>query len=179
MTSYHNSSRGRWRQSKVRRGPASAEPALPDDVSATELDPQVRKELLGIDKAEADVVARHLVMAGRLVDEDPGRALEHARAARQRAGRVASVREGVGIAAYMAGEWVEAIAELRTARRIAGGPGLLAVLADCERGAGRPERAVEIGRSPQARQLTGEQAEELRIVLSGRAVTSVNRTPRS
>jgi len=127
----------------------------------------VRRDLLSLDKANADAVARHLVMAGALVDDDPQLALTHARAARDRAGRIAAVREAVGIAAYHAGEWAEAIAELRAARRMAGGPGLVAVLADCERALGRPERALELGRSAEARALTADGATELRIVLAG------------
>jgi tetratricopeptide (TPR) repeat protein len=89
------------------------------------------------------------------------------RAARQRAGRIAVVRETVGIIAYHAGEWAEALAELRAARRMSGGAGLLAVMADCERGLGRPEKAIELGRSAEAQALTGDEATELRIVLAG------------
>ena len=48
----------------------------------------------------ADIVARHLVMAGRLLDEDPEAAYLHATAAAQRAGRVGAVREAAGLAAY-------------------------------------------------------------------------------
>ncbi|AQA23898.1 tetratricopeptide repeat family protein [Rhodococcus sp. MTM3W5.2] len=106
-------------------------------------------------------------MAGKLIDDDPRLALAHARAARQRAGRVAVVRETAGITAYHAGEWAEALSELRAARRMAGGPGLLAVMADCERGLGRPERAIELGRSDEARTLSGDEATELRIVVAG------------
>lgn len=120
-----------------------------------------------MDKSNANTVARHLVMAGKLVDDDPRLALSHARAARQRAGRIAVVREAAGITAYHAGEWAEALSELRAARRMSGGPGLLAVMADCERGLGRPERAIELGRSEEARALTGDDAGELRIVVAG------------
>lgn len=123
--------------------------------------------MLSLDKLNGDAVARHLVMAGTLVDVDPVQALEHARAARARAGRVAVVREAAGITAYHAGEWAEAIKELRAARRMAGGPGLVAVLADCERALGRPDRALELIRSPEGRTLTGDAAEELRIVAAG------------
>jgi tetratricopeptide (TPR) repeat protein len=106
-------------------------------------------------------------MAGQLIDDNPQLALAHARAARQRAGRIAVVRETAGVTAYHAGEWAEALSELRAARRMAGGTGLLAVMADCERGLGRPERAIELGRSEEARALTGDEATELRIVLAG------------
>ncbi|NLV80883.1 MAG: hypothetical protein GXY65_16380 [Rhodococcus sp.] len=143
------------------------EPDLPEDVEATELDPTIRRDLLSLDKANANAVARHLVMAGRLLDDDPRSALAHARAARQRAGRIAVVREAAGVAAYHAGEWAEALSELRAARRMSGGTGLLAVMADCERGLGRPEKAIELGRSDEARALSGDEAAELRMVVAG------------
>jgi tetratricopeptide (TPR) repeat protein len=106
-------------------------------------------------------------MTARVLDEDPQLALAHARFARGKAGRVAAVREAVGLAAYHAGEWSEALAELRAARRLGGHPGHLAVLADCERALGRPERALEIARNPEAGQLDTEEAVELRIVAAG------------
>lgn len=106
-------------------------------------------------------------MAVRLVEDDPAQALAHARAARRRAGRIAVVRETSGVVAYHAGEWAEALSELRTARRMSGGSGLLPVMADCERGLGRPERAIELGRSTEARALRGDDATELRIVVAG------------
>ncbi|WP_081607448.1 hypothetical protein [Rhodococcus triatomae] len=150
-----------------RRSARPDEPELPEDVQPGELDPAVRRDLLSLDKSNASTVARHLVMASKLIEDDPTLALAHARAARNRAGRVAVVRETAGIVAYHAGEWAEALSELRAARRMAGGPGLLAVMADCERGLGRPERAIELGRSEEARALTGDEATELRIVVAG------------
>lgn len=159
--------RGRDAGPSQRRDARPDEPDLPDEVEASELDPTIRRDLLSLDKSNANSVARHLVMAGRLIDDDPRAALAHARAARQRAGRIAVVREAAGITAYHAGEWAEALSELRAARRMSGGPGLLAVMADCERGLGRPEKAIELGRSEEARALTGDDASELRIVVAG------------
>nr|WP_168433813.1 MULTISPECIES: hypothetical protein [unclassified Mycolicibacterium] len=157
------------------RSPRSAEdaesksdgPRLPADVEARELAPDVRRELVTLDKTTADFVARHLVMAGKLLDEDPEAALAHARAARNRAGRIAVVREAVGIAAYHCGDWAQALAELRAARRMGSKSSLLPMIADCERGVGRPERALELARSDEAVALTGEDADELRIVTAG------------
>jgi hypothetical protein len=106
-------------------------------------------------------------MAGMLVDEDPEQALAHARFARQRASRIAVVREAAGITAYHAGEWAEALGELRAARRMGGGPGHLAVMADIERALGRPERALELTRSPETRELGRADAIELAIVAAG------------
>ncbi|MBC6832348.1 hypothetical protein CRD16_07765 [Corynebacterium sp. LK29] len=143
------------------------EPKLPDDIRADELDPSVRQDLKSLAKDNADKVARHMIMAAILMAEDPQRALEHARAAKDRAGRVGVVRETAGVAAYHAGEWKEALAELRAARRISGGPGMLAVMADCERGLGRPEKAIELARSEEAKQLDNESKTELAIVAAG------------
>lgn len=154
-------------ESQVRTRSKADEPDLPDEVAASDLDPAVRRDLLSLDKTNAERVARHLVMAGALVDDDPRLALTHARSARDRAARVAVVREAVGITAYHAEEWAEALNELRAARRMAGGPGLVAVMADCERALGRPERAIELARSPEAQQLDAAEATELRIVVAG------------
>jgi tetratricopeptide (TPR) repeat protein len=120
-----------------------------------------------LDKSTADTVARHLVAAGELLDEDPQAALEHAQAARARSGRIAAVREAVGIAAYQCGDWAQALSEFRAARRMGSKSQLLPLIADCERGVGRPERAIELARSPEAAQLTGDDADELRIVSAG------------
>jgi tetratricopeptide (TPR) repeat protein len=104
---------------------------------------------------------------GSLVDDDPDQALAHARYARYRASRIALVREAAGIAAYHAGEWAEALGELRAARRMGGGPGHLAVMADIERALGRPERALDLARGPEARELDRSEAIELSIVAAG------------
>lgn len=142
-------------------------PELPEELADVHLDAEVRRDLRGLRKDVADDVARHLVAAGTLLEADPQRALAHARYARGRASRLAVVREAVGLAAYRAGEWAEAIAELRAARRMGGGPGHLAVMADAERALGRPERALELARGPEARDLDQEEAIELLIVTSG------------
>ncbi|WP_299571893.1 HAD-IIA family hydrolase [uncultured Williamsia sp.] len=151
------------RRGTVRRD----EPALPDDVTPQDLDGEVRRDLKTLDRTNADAVARHLVMVSRLLEDDPAAALLHARAARGRAGRIAVVRETAGIAAYNAGEWSEALSELRAARRMSGSTVLLPLMADCERGLGHPERAIDIARSEEGRALTGDEALEMRIVESG------------
>jgi tetratricopeptide (TPR) repeat protein len=106
-------------------------------------------------------------MTGRLLDEEPERALQHARAARALAGRVAAVREANGIAAYVAGEWTEALSELRTARRMSGSPEHLPVMADCERALGRPDRALVLADDPEGKRLPPAARVELLIVSSG------------
>ena len=73
----------------------------------------MRAELRTLPGDLADAVARRLVAAG--LAEDPALAYEYALAARQLAARVGIVREACGVAAYQAGRWADALAELRTA----------------------------------------------------------------
>ncbi|MEV7990245.1 hypothetical protein [Micromonospora sp. NPDC085948] len=112
-------------------------------------------------------MARHLVATGQLIDEDPAEALAHALAARRLASRISAVREAVGLAAYHAGEWQSAIAELRTYHRMSGLQSHLAVLADCERALGRPERAIDLFRGADREKLDQAVAIELLIVAAG------------
>lgn len=140
---------------------------LPDDVDPRELDQEARRQLSTLSKDTADLVAQHLVVAGRLMDEDPVQALAHARAARAMGGRVGVVREANGLVAYAAGEWAEALSELRTARRITGQPDHLPVMADCERALGRPDRALIVADDPQASSLDPAGRVELLIVSAG------------
>lgn len=127
----------------------------------------MRDELRSLPRPTADRVASHLVAAGRLLDDDPPGALSQALAARRLASRVGVVREAVGVAAYHAGEWHTAITELRTYQRMSGRPTHLALVADCERALGRPERAIDLYRSAPRDRLTTEEAVELLIVAAG------------
>ena len=106
-------------------------------------------------------------MAGRLVDEDPEKAYAHARAAQQLAPRLAATREALGLAAYLSDRYAEALSELRAARRITGSNHQWAVMADCERGLGRPEKALEMVQAPEAKELDKATQVELRIVAAG------------
>ncbi|MGK2880169.1 MAG: tetratricopeptide repeat protein [Mycobacterium sp.] len=147
--------------------PRFAGPKLGADIDARNLAPEIRRELSTLDKVTADIVARHLVAAGELLDDDPEEALAHAKAARARSGRIGAIREAVGIAAYYTGDWAQALAELRAARRMGSKSELIPLIADCERGVGRPERAIELARGADAAALTGDDADELRIVVAG------------
>jgi tetratricopeptide (TPR) repeat protein len=138
-----------------------------DDADPRRLDPAIRAELRTLTKPNAEAVAQHLVVAGELLEANPAKALAHARAARERAARVAVVREAVGVAAYRAGEWAEALSELRAARRMSGNPRDLAMMADCERALGRPEQAIRMLRDPEVRRLDADTYAELLIVVAG------------
>jgi tetratricopeptide (TPR) repeat protein len=112
-------------------------------------------------------VARHLVAAGAALDEEPATAKAHAWFARQLAPRLAVVREAAGITAYATGDYAAALAELRAVRRMTGDPSSLPIMADCERGLGRPERALSLARDPEAKKLDAAAKIELGIVVSG------------
>ncbi|ESZ99849.1 hypothetical protein ThrDRAFT_04113 [Frankia casuarinae] len=142
-------------------------PPLPDEARADLLDHDVRRSLRGLPSSLADTIARHLVATALLLDDDPARALAHARAAADRVPRLPAVREAVGIAAYHAGEYATALVELRAARRMDGSAHNLPLMADSERGLGRPERTVAYLRDPQIDQLDPAARAEMLIVVSG------------
>lgn len=133
----------------------------------SDLQKAARIELKTLSKDNAEEVARHLVMASRLIDEDPHAAHRHALAAGRRAGRIAIVRETVAITAYAIGDFALALRELRTFRRISGSDDQIALMVDSERGIGRPDRALELGRSVPVADLSDEVQVGLAIAMSG------------
>lgn len=144
-----------------------AGPALPDDVTPQELNGPARNELKTLSKENAEHVARHLAMTARLIDDDPALAHQHALAASRSAGRIAVVRETVAITAYATGDFALAVRELRTYRRISGKDDQIALLVDSERGVGRPDRALEVGRAVDRAALPVDVRVELAIAMSG------------
>lgn len=142
-------------------------PEIDEDVTGDELDRVTLRQVKTLETRNADWVAKHLVMAGRLLDDEPELAFEHALAASRRGGRLAAVREAVGLTAYAAGNYSEALRELRTFRRISGSSIHLPLMADCERGLDRPDRALEMARSEEASTLDSAGQVEMAIVVSG------------
>ena len=112
------------------------------------LDRDARAELRTFPRTLADDVARHLVMTGRLLEDDPDMAYQHAAKAQALASRVAVAREALGLAAYATGKWAQALSELRAARRMSGNDDHLPVMADCERGSGSARARVSPWRAP-------------------------------
>ncbi|WP_454119287.1 primosomal protein [Microbacterium lacticum] len=149
------------------RRSGEAGPVLPADVTPQDLASAARNELKTLSKENAEQVARHLAMAARLIDDDPQLAHAHALAASRSAGRIAVVRETVAITAYAVGDYALAVRELRTFRRISGRDDQIALLVDSERGVGRPDRALEVGRAVDRDALPVEVRVELAIAMSG------------
>jgi tetratricopeptide (TPR) repeat protein len=80
---------------------------------------------------------------------------------------VAAVREAAGFAAYANQKYSEALAEFRAARRMTGNVDLWPVMADCERGLGRPEKALDMAGAPEVHKLDKAGQVEMRLVAAG------------
>ncbi|MFJ8648209.1 tetratricopeptide repeat protein [Streptomyces sp. NPDC093546] len=122
---------------------------------------------MSLPKTLAEDVARNLVMVAKLIDEDPEQAYAYSRIALRLASRVAAVREAAGFAAYATQKYAEALAEFRAARRMTGSVELWPVMADCERGLGRPERAMAMAGEPEVQKLDKAGQVEMRLVAAG------------
>jgi tetratricopeptide (TPR) repeat protein len=143
------------------------EPALPDDIDLRELDRGVKAGLRSLPQDLAEKIGLHLIAAGRLIDEDPQAASAHTKYARSLAPRLAVVREAAGVAAYHTGDYATALSELRVVRRMTGDPSYLPIMADSERGLGRPERAITLAADPDVKRLAPAERVEMAIVASG------------
>jgi hypothetical protein len=148
-------------------GPRVDDPIIPEEIEAKQLDKIARGELRTLSKDNADWVARHLLMAGRLIEDDAPLAHRHALAAARRAGRIGVVRETLAITSYATGDFALALRELRTYRRLTGRNDQLPLMVDSERGVGRPDKALELGRSVPREELDIPVQVELAIAMSG------------
>lgn len=142
-------------------------PDLPEEVTGKELDRSITQQLKGLPEKLAARVARHLAAAGLYIDSDPELAYRHALAARARAPRLAVVREAAGEAAYAAGHYAEALADLRAAKRMNGATAYLPIMADCHRALGQPDQAVKLAKSPSVAGFPAAAKAEMTIVEAG------------
>ena len=142
-------------------------PDIDADVTGKELDRGTLKEIGGLDERPGTWVAKHLVMAGRYLDEDPALAFQHALAASRKGGRLARVREAVALTAYAAGEYQDALREFRTYRRMTGDDTHIAAQVDCERALGRLEKALLLADEVDQERLDRAARVELAMVISG------------
>ncbi|GAA1756968.1 hypothetical protein HF984_08265 [Rothia terrae] len=142
-------------------------PDIDTDVTGKELDGSTLRQLRALESQNSEAVAKHLVMAGRYLEIDPQFALEHAKYATKRAGRIAAVREAAGIAAYVAEDFEMSLRELRTHRRISGSNEHIALLIDNERALGRIEKALELAEEALNDELQPATRVEVSLVVSG------------
>ncbi|MBX3312622.1 MAG: primosomal protein [Microbacteriaceae bacterium] len=149
---------------RVRRDP---ELEFPEDLQLSDLEPQVRASLKTLSKENADEVAKHLVMVQNLLDVNPELAHKHALAAFSRAARLGVIRETLAMTAYSVGDFALALKELQAHKRISGSNEYIGLMVDSERGMGRPEKALQLGRSVDSSTLTKEGKVNLAIAMSG------------
>jgi len=142
-------------------------PEIAEWITGKELYRSIQDQLKSLPEKLMLRVARHLVAAGELLESDPKVAYQHTLAARGRAGRLAVVREAVGEAAYAAGEYAEALAELRSAKRMNGAHDYVAIMADCERALGRPDRALTLLKNTPRDKFAPPLLAEVQIVEAG------------
>ena len=144
------------------------DPRIPDDITPEDFDKGMLLELRSLPEGLQILVARHLVAAERaMADDDLDLATEHVKAARRRASRIAMVREACGIVAYQSGRFGEALTELRAVRRMNGGDQYIPMIADCERGLGKPQKALDYIRSIDTKKMEAETRAEMMIVAAG------------
>ena len=146
---------------------AAKSPLIPDEITEADLELGIRVQLKTLTPENAEMTARHLAMVSLLHDQDPELAHLHALAAAKRAGRIAIVRETLGVTAYQVGDYGLAIRELTTYRRLSGSNDQLPIMVDSERGLGRPEKALELARSVDRNTLPVPVRVNLAIVMSG------------
>ncbi len=140
---------------------------LPEEIQPRDLHPSARNELKTLQADVQERVARHLAMVAFLIEDDPELAHQHALSASRRAGRIPVTRETLAVTAYRTGDFALALRELRTYRRLSGLDNHVALMVDCERGLGRPEKAIETGLEADTSALDTEQRVHLAIAMSG------------
>ncbi|MDO5719942.1 MAG: HAD hydrolase-like protein, partial [Actinomycetaceae bacterium] len=140
---------------------------IPEGLEATELDAEAYQALATLGEKNQEAVAKLLVMAGQLIDLDPELAYSYAQVAVKRAGRVDLVREAAALTAYATDRYAEALREVRAVRRMRDDFSLRAVEADCERGLGKPEKALEIVADTDMSTLDLDEQVELVLVSAG------------
>lgn len=126
-----------------------------------------KERLRGLSKEHAENIGLHMLAAYALEDTDPRGALAHARWIVRQASRIDLARETLAFIAYRQGDYKLALREFRTARRMNGYDDYLPFIADCERGLGRPRKAIEEAAGEDAKRLTGDSKAEMFLVYAG------------
>ena len=158
-----------WQQRvEMQRDPnREKSPIIPESITPNDVDMVVRVQLKTLTPENAEMVARHLAMVSLLIDQDPELAHKHALSAARRAGRIAVVRETVGVTAYTVGDYALALRELLAHRRISGSNDQLPLIVDSERGMNRPDRALKMSREADRKSLSPAVRVNLAIATSG------------
>ncbi len=143
------------------------EPKMPKGMEWAMLSKESRERLRGLSKEHAENIGLHILAAYALEEEEPKLALEHAKWAAKQASRIDFSRETLAFIAYRQGDYKLAAREFRTAMRMNGYLDYLPFIADCERGIGNLDKALEICMSDEAKSVVGEVKAELFLVYAG------------
>ena len=95
--------------------------------------------------------------------------------AKELAPRSAAVREVLGLALYRQQRWREALTEMQAYRRMSGRPDQNHIIADCERGLGRPERAVSLAEEALAARGVPLEAKAEAVIVAASALADMAR----
>ncbi|KWZ74722.1 hypothetical protein HMPREF3214_00645 [Alloscardovia omnicolens] len=140
---------------------------MPKGLEWSMLSTDEKERLRGLSKEHAENIGLHILAAYALEEDDPQAAMEHAKWVARQASRVDVSRETLAFVAYRQGDYKLALREFRTAFRMNGYGDYLPFMADCERGLGNPQKAVDIALSDDAKYLQGEAKAELFLVYAG------------
>lgn len=143
------------------------EPKMPKGLEWSMLSTDEKERLRGLSKEHAENIGLHMLAAYALEEDDPQLAMEHAQWVARQASRVDVSRETLAFIAYRQGNYKLALREFRTAYRMNGYGDYIPFMADCERGLGNPQKAVDIALSDDAKRLQGEAKAELFLVYAG------------
>ena len=142
------------------------EPALPKGLSWDMLSSSDKDALRSLSREHAENVGLHILAAYELEGEDLPLALEHAKWAASNASRIDIARECRALMAYRSQDFKTALKEFLTVRRLNGESDWVPFIADCYRGMGEPEKAIEVIRK-ESREASPESKLEMMIVMAG------------
>lgn len=142
------------------------EPALPKGLSWDMLSSSDKDALRSLSREHAENVGLHILAAYELEGEDLPLALEHAKWAASNASRIDIARECLALMAYRSQDFKTALKEFLTVRRLNGESDWVPFIADCYRGMGEPEKAIEVIRK-ESREASPESKLEMMIVMAG------------
>ncbi len=162
-----------WKRPADKQGPRSDGPGqydgpdLPEEITGQELDRSVTGQLKGLPEKLAPAWPDTSRPPACCSTPTPRRPTS----TRSRPGRAPraspwSARRR-GEAAYAAGHYAEALAELRAAKRMNGATDYLPMMADCHRALGNPEQALKLAKSPSVANFAPEAKAEMTLVEAG------------
>ncbi|MBR6440333.1 MAG: hypothetical protein IKS61_03460 [Aeriscardovia sp.] len=142
------------------------EPQLPKGLSWDMLSPSDKDALRSLSKEHAENVGLHILAAYELEGEDLPLALAHAKWAASNASRIDIARECLALMAYRSQDYKTALKEFLTVRRLNGESDWIPFIADCYRGLGEPQKAIDLIR--EENRAAGPEAKlEMMMVMAG------------